>query len=83
MIWKLAEAGTDVARMNMSHGGHTSHQKVIDLAKEYNNEHKDNVITIMVKESVMKGSTCSAIVFQICHCVGFGLASTQNLKFLF
>ena len=34
----------------MSHGGRASHQKVIDLAKEQNNEHKDDVITIMVKE---------------------------------
>uniref|UniRef100_A0A169WB88 Pyruvate kinase n=1 Tax=Daucus carota subsp. sativus TaxID=79200 RepID=A0A169WB88_DAUCS len=42
MIWKLAEAGMNVARMNMSHGDHASHQKVIDLVKEYNNEHKDN-----------------------------------------
>ncbi|KAK1399479.1 Pyruvate kinase [Heracleum sosnowskyi] len=48
MIWKLAEAGMNVARMNMSHGDHASHQKVIDLVKEYNNEHKDNVIAIML-----------------------------------
>ncbi|WOG86695.1 hypothetical protein DCAR_0205913 [Daucus carota subsp. sativus] len=36
--------------MNMSHGGHASQQKVIGLVKEYNNEHKDNVVTIMIKE---------------------------------
>ncbi|TQD73536.1 hypothetical protein C1H46_040935 [Malus baccata] len=34
MIWKLAEAGMNVARMNMSHGDHASHQKVIDLGPE-------------------------------------------------
>lgn len=48
MIWKLAEAGMNVARMNMSHGDHASHQKVIDLVKEYNAENKDNAIAIML-----------------------------------
>ena len=32
----------------MSHGDNATHQKVIDLVKEYNNEHKDNVIAIML-----------------------------------
>ena len=67
MIWKLAEAGMNVARMNMSHGDHASHQKVIDLVKEYNNEHKDNVIAIMLDTKasfiqflkyICKGSIC-------------------------
>jgi pyruvate kinase len=48
MIWKLAEAGMNVARMNMSHGDHASHQEVIDLVKEYNAQNKDNVIAIML-----------------------------------
>ncbi|KAH6809681.1 plastidic pyruvate kinase beta subunit 1 [Perilla frutescens var. hirtella] len=48
MIWKMAEAGMNVARLNMSHGDHTSHQKVIDLVKEYNAQAKDNVIAIML-----------------------------------
>ncbi|XP_027159241.1 plastidial pyruvate kinase 2 [Coffea eugenioides] len=48
MIWKLAEAGMNVARLNMSHGDHASHQKVIDLVKEYNAQAKDNVIAIML-----------------------------------
>ncbi|GER49798.1 pyruvate kinase [Striga asiatica] len=48
MIWKLAEAGMNVARLNMSHGDHASHQKVIDLVKEYNSHAKDNVIAIML-----------------------------------
>ncbi|XP_073130377.1 plastidial pyruvate kinase 2 [Henckelia pumila] len=48
MIWKLAEAGMNVARLNMSHGDHASHQKVIDLVKEYNAQKKDNVIAIML-----------------------------------
>lgn len=47
-IWKLAEAGMNVARLNMSHGDHASHQKVIDLVKEYNAQVKDNVIAIML-----------------------------------
>ncbi|XP_062120283.1 plastidial pyruvate kinase 2 [Humulus lupulus] len=48
MIWKLAESGMNVARMNMSHGDHASHKKVIDLVKEYNAQNKDNVIAIML-----------------------------------
>ncbi|KAK4489601.1 hypothetical protein RD792_005413 [Penstemon davidsonii] len=48
MIWKLAEAGMNVARLNMSHGDHASHQKVIDLVKEYNAQVKENVIAIML-----------------------------------
>ncbi|WRX17232.1 Pyruvate kinase [Theobroma cacao] len=41
MIWKLAEAGMNVARLNMSHGDHSSHQKTIDLVKEYNAQFED------------------------------------------
>lgn len=52
MIWKLAEAGMNVARMNMSHGDHASHKKVIDLVKEYNAQSKDNVIAIMLDTKV-------------------------------
>ncbi|KAK8921290.1 Plastidial pyruvate kinase 2 [Platanthera zijinensis] len=48
MIWKLAETGMNVARLNMSHGDHASHQKVIDLVKEYNFQNRDNVIAIML-----------------------------------
>lgn len=49
MIWKLAETGMNVARLNMSHGDHQSHQKVIDLVKEYNAQNTDgNVIAIML-----------------------------------
>jgi pyruvate kinase len=49
MIWKLAETGMNVARLNMSHGDHQSHQRVIDLVKEYNAQNTDgNVIAIML-----------------------------------
>ncbi|XP_015896785.3 pyruvate kinase isozyme G, chloroplastic [Ziziphus jujuba] len=48
MIWKLAEAGMNVARLNMSHGDHASHQKTIDLVKEYNSQFDDKVIAIML-----------------------------------
>ncbi|KAG2550379.1 pyruvate kinase isozyme G, chloroplastic-like [Panicum virgatum] len=49
MIWKLAETGMNVARLNMSHGDHQSHQTVIDLVKEYNAQNTDgNVIAIML-----------------------------------
>ncbi|OMO77194.1 Pyruvate kinase [Corchorus capsularis] len=48
MIWKLAEAGMNVARLNMSHGDHASHQKTIDLVKEYNAQFEHKVIAIML-----------------------------------
>ncbi|KAH6831011.1 plastidial pyruvate kinase 3 [Perilla frutescens var. hirtella] len=48
MIWKLAEAGMNVARLNMSHGDHASHQKTIDLVKEYNAQFQDKVVSIMI-----------------------------------
>ncbi|MCO5592156.1 hypothetical protein L7F22_046152 [Adiantum nelumboides] len=48
MIWKLAETGMNVARLNMSHGDHNSHKKVIDLVKEYNAQSPENVIAIML-----------------------------------
>ncbi|KAK6250989.1 hypothetical protein SCA6_004994 [Theobroma cacao] len=48
MIWKLAEAGMNVARLNMSHGDHSSHRKTIDLVKEYNAQFEDKVIAIML-----------------------------------
>ncbi|GER35426.1 pyruvate kinase [Striga asiatica] len=48
MIWKLAEAGMNVARLNMSHGDHASHQKTIDLVKEYNSQFEEKVVAIML-----------------------------------
>ncbi|KAL2901469.1 Pyruvate kinase isozyme G chloroplastic [Bienertia sinuspersici] len=48
MIWKLAEEGMNVARLNMSHGDHASHQKTIDLVREYNAQFDDKVISIML-----------------------------------
>ncbi|GAB4857797.1 hypothetical protein Ancab_015705 [Ancistrocladus abbreviatus] len=48
MIWKLAEAGMNVAHLNMSHGDHASHRKTIDLVKKYNAQFKDKVVAIML-----------------------------------
>ncbi|KAL3645584.1 hypothetical protein CASFOL_010764 [Castilleja foliolosa] len=48
MIWKLAEAGMNVARLNMSHGDHASHQKTVDLVKEYNAQFEEKVVAIML-----------------------------------
>lgn len=65
MIWKLAEAGMNVARMNMSHGDHASHQKVIDLVKEYNAQSKDNVIAIMLDTKASFCFTFDSIFFYV------------------
>jgi pyruvate kinase len=35
-LFQLADAGMNVARLNMSHGDHASHKRVVDLVKEYN-----------------------------------------------
>jgi hypothetical protein len=52
MIWKLADAGMNVARLNMSHGDHASHKKVIDLVREFNAQAAANVIAIMLDTKV-------------------------------
>ncbi|KAK9120675.1 hypothetical protein Syun_018292 [Stephania yunnanensis] len=52
MIWKLAEEGMDVARLNMSHGDHASHKRTIDLVREYNAQFEDKVIAIMLDTKV-------------------------------
>ena len=62
MIWKLAEAGMNVARLNMSHGDHASHQKTIDLVKEYNAQFEDKVIAIMLDTKVSNSNPFIDIV---------------------
>jgi hypothetical protein len=52
MIWKLAQLGMNVARLNMSHGDHTSHQKTIHFVKQYNSQFQDRVISIMLDTKV-------------------------------
>ncbi|CAO2819581.1 unnamed protein product [Amaranthus hypochondriacus] len=37
-----------MARLNMSHGDHASHQKTIDLVREYNAQFDDKIISIML-----------------------------------
>lgn len=68
MIWKLAEEGMNVARLNMSHGDHASHQKTIDLVKEYNSQSKDNVIAIMLDTKVFS-----------CHFFNYLMTTMQHL----
>ncbi|CAJ1928961.1 unnamed protein product [Sphenostylis stenocarpa] len=48
MIWNLAEAGMNVARLNMSHGDHASHLQTIELVREYNAQFQDKVVAIML-----------------------------------
>jgi pyruvate kinase len=52
MIWKLAQLGMNVARLNMSHGDHISHQKTIHFVKQYNSQFQDRVISIMLDTKV-------------------------------
>lgn len=52
MISKLAEQGMNVARLNMSHGDHASHRKVIDLVREHNAQPGANVVAIMLDTKV-------------------------------
>lgn len=53
MIWKLAETGMNVARLNMSHGDHSSHQNTIDLVKQYNSHFPDKVVAVMLDTKVL------------------------------
>lgn len=53
MIWKLAQAGMNVARLNMSHGDHASHQRTIHFVNEYNSHFQDKVIAIMLDTKVL------------------------------
>lgn len=52
MIRKLAEAGVNVARLNMSHGDHASQQKTINLVKEDNFRFEDKVMAIILDTEV-------------------------------
>jgi len=65
MIWKLVEAGMNVTCLNMSHGDHASHQKTIDLVKEYNAQFEDKVIAIMLdtKGPVSKSNSPNCYCF--------------------
>ena len=82
MIWKLAEAGMNVARMNMSHGDHASHQKVIDLVKEYNAQSKDNVIAIMLDTKASSIFLFASLFFYILiYCMGC-MISKNMLSFV-
>ncbi|KAI8477423.1 MAG: pyruvate kinase [Monoraphidium minutum] len=46
-FFRLAEAGMDVARLNMSHGTHESHKAVVDLVREYNASGRGVVATML------------------------------------
>ena len=67
MIWKLAETGMNVARLNMSHGDHASHQKTIDLVKEYNAQFEDKVVAIMLDTKVYFQSFAHFICLMSLH----------------
>lgn len=46
-LFRLADAGMDVARLNMSHGTHESHNAVVDLVKEYNASGRGCIATML------------------------------------
>eukprot|EP00475_Leptophrys_vorax_P006092 TRINITY_DN13738_c0_g1_i1.p1 TRINITY_DN13738_c0_g1~~TRINITY_DN13738_c0_g1_i1.p1 ORF type:complete len:621 (+),score=40.48 TRINITY_DN13738_c0_g1_i1:24-1865(+) len=52
MLWKLAATGMNVVRLNMSHGDHASHRRVVELVREYNKQQArdgcGNVLAIML-----------------------------------
>lgn len=47
-LFALADAGMNVCRLNMSHGDHVSHKRVIDLVKEYNKTHANTQVGILL-----------------------------------
>lgn len=46
-LFRLADQGMNVARLNMSHGDHKSHKAVVDLVKEYNKLNRNNVAIML------------------------------------
>lgn len=46
-LFRLADAGMNVVRLNMSHGDHASHQAVIDLVREYNSLGRHNLAILL------------------------------------
>jgi len=46
-LFRLADSGMNVARLNMSHGDHKSHGAVIDLIREYNALGRGNIAILL------------------------------------
>jgi hypothetical protein len=46
-LFRLADEGMNVARLNMSHGDHKSHGAVIELIREYNALGRGNVALLL------------------------------------
>ena len=47
MLMKMYIAGMNVVRLNMSHGSHDSHEKVIRFIKNINQKIKDSIPVLM------------------------------------
>ena len=43
----LADCGVNVARLNMSHGDHESHGKIVDLVRKYNAAHNSGIAIML------------------------------------
>ncbi|PRW56390.1 plastidial pyruvate kinase 2-like isoform A [Chlorella sorokiniana] len=46
-LFRLADAGMSVVRLNMSHGTHDTHKAVVDLVREYNSLGRGNLAIMM------------------------------------
>ncbi|KAI7835791.1 hypothetical protein COHA_010311 [Chlorella ohadii] len=46
-LFRLADAGMSVVRLNMSHGDHASHKAVVELVREYNSLGRGNLAIMM------------------------------------
>ncbi|PSC72575.1 plastidial pyruvate kinase 2-like [Micractinium conductrix] len=46
-LFRLADEGMSVVRLNMSHGDHASHKAVVDLVREYNSLGRSNLAIMM------------------------------------
>ena len=53
MLEKLAKAGMNIARLNMSHGDHSSHKSVIDSLKILNKK-LDHPVGILLDTQVLR-----------------------------
>lgn len=66
-----------MARLNMSHGDHASHQKTIDLVREYNAQFDDKIISIMLDTKVY----LILFVLSLYSSINFSLQAVSHFHF--
>jgi hypothetical protein len=80
-LFKLADSGMSVARLNMSHGDHASHMAVVQLVREYNSLGRRCVAIMLdtkVRQGCAYGGACWWWWWCCCCCCCQAHAATQH-----